>query len=398
MSLRIDAPAGAAGPDVAGFTAGALLCSRYRLKRVVGSGGMATVWRAHDEHLGRPVAVKVMSDALAADPGYVARFEREARTAASVWHANLVQIYDYSAAGGRPFLVMEYLAGGTLEQRLERGPLTPEELRELAEELLAAIACVHRSGVLHRDIKPANVLLDGAGRARLTDFGIARLQDDTGLTLPGQVVGTLRFLAPELIQGARASRRSDLYALGVVLDLVPVAGPRPAALSELIEQMRDPVPERRPRDAEEALSRLRTTGADGPPTQEFDPIPAEAAVAQLPPPPPLANPVIARQGGSLMRRGLAVATAGLALVLVVLGLSGTGHAVRTASHTRVRTHPPLHRTSARTRPKPAAQKPAAAPLPAKPPGPGKAKGPGHGKGHDGGPPPGHKGHGGGPED
>jgi serine/threonine protein kinase len=245
------------------FVAGALIAERYRLRRIVGAGGMATVWRGEDEVLARPVAVKVMSDALAADPAYVARFDREARTAASISHPNLVQVYDYGTCGTRPYLVMEFIDGGTLAQRIERGPLSAAEQRALAEELLAAVACVHRAGVLHRDIKPANVLLGSDGRARLTDFGIARIEDTTQLTLPGQVVGTLRFLAPELIDGGAPTRRSDLYALGVLLREIPLLAPPDPRVRELIDRLAAPRPEDRPTDAEQARGLLELEGPAG---------------------------------------------------------------------------------------------------------------------------------------
>jgi hypothetical protein len=240
--------------------AGALLSGRYRLERVVGAGGMATVWRARDQVLGRPVAVKVLSDALAANPTYVARFAREARTAARISHPNLVQVYDYRATE-RPYLVMEYVDGGTLAERLRRGPLPYAEVRRLACELLSALACVHRAGVLHRDIKPSNVLLGADGRARLTDFGIARLEDSTRLTQPGQVVGTLRYLAPELLRGKPPSRRSDLYALGVLLAEVPLADAADPALERAIAQLAASDPRARPMHAEAVLARLACDAA-----------------------------------------------------------------------------------------------------------------------------------------
>ncbi|MDE3132820.1 MAG: serine/threonine protein kinase [Acidobacteriota bacterium] len=196
---------------------GELVGSRYRLDGVAGTGGMATVWRAYDERLQRPVAIKVISDALTNNPAAVARFAREARTHAGIQHPNLVNVYDYSVTAAQPYLVMEYIGGSTLSERLDRGGFPAAAIQTLAAELLSAIACVHDHGVLHRDIKPANVLLDNDGHVRLTDFGLARLEDSTQITHANEVVGTLRFLAPELIEGQQASKQSDLYALGVLL-------------------------------------------------------------------------------------------------------------------------------------------------------------------------------------
>ena len=159
----------------------------------------------------------MISDALVSSTPAVARFAREARTHARIQHPNLVRLYDYSAGGKLPYLVMEYVNGCTLSERLDRGGFSETQLHVLATELLSAVACVHAHGVLHRDIKSGNVLLDADGHAHLADFGLAHLEDATHNTRPHAVVGTLRFLAPELIEGRPPSRQSDLYALGVLL-------------------------------------------------------------------------------------------------------------------------------------------------------------------------------------
>ena len=173
---------------------------------------MAVVWLATDERLGRPVAVKILSDTLTADAEYLGRFRREARVAAGVQHPNLVPVYDFDA-GERPYLVMEYIEGGDLATRLDRGDAPGAD--QVASELLAALRHIHAAGVLHRDIKPQNVLIDHHGHARLTDFGIAQPLDAASLTRTGQVIGTEAFIAPEVMAGDPASERSDLYALGV---------------------------------------------------------------------------------------------------------------------------------------------------------------------------------------
>ena len=139
----------------------------------------------------------------------------EARTHAGIQHPNLVQVYDYSVTAARPYLVMEYIDGTTLSERLDLDGFTAVQIQTLAAELLAALASIHDHGVLHGDVKSANVLLDREGHARLTDLGLARLEDSDPAARPDEtIVGTLRFLAPELLEGERATRQSDLFASG----------------------------------------------------------------------------------------------------------------------------------------------------------------------------------------
>jgi len=251
-----------------GLTAGEEIGARYRLQEVVGVGGMATVWRARDERLERPVALKVIADALTEDAVAVARFAREARTQVKIRHANIVRVHDYDLAARQPYIVMDYIAGATLSERLDRAPLEPCAIKALARELLAAVAAVHDHGVLHRDIKPANVLFDSDGHARLTDFGLAQLEGQ--ITHSDEVVGTLRFLAPELLQGSPATRQSDLFGLGVLLrtvagatELHPATGLTPVPdspqhVADLIEQLTRVSPHDRPRDAHAALAQIDT--------------------------------------------------------------------------------------------------------------------------------------------
>ena len=196
------------------IAAGRRLGERYRLERPLGHGGMASVWLATDERLDRQVAVKILSETLAHDDEYLGRFRREAHVVAGLQHPNLVSVYDFGA-GERPYLVMEYIPGGDLAERVDAGDVPDPE--SLARELLSALRHIHSAGVLHRDIKPQNVLIDATGHARLSDFGIAQPRDATALTKTGQVIGTESYIAPEVKQGARASERADLYALGVVL-------------------------------------------------------------------------------------------------------------------------------------------------------------------------------------
>jgi serine/threonine protein kinase len=274
---------------------------RYRLVERLGGGGMATVWMAQDTRLGREVAVKVISDALAAQAPYVERFRREARIAAGLSHPNLVDVYDFGSDGERPFLVMEYIDGGALGSG-SAGATSPRvDSDTLARELLDALGHIHAAGIVHRDIKPANVLVGPDGRARLTDFGIAQAEDSTALTDTGQVIGTLRYLAPEVARGRPATRRSDLYSLGVLLSEV-AAGDRSPGLTRLIDRLTQADPASRPSSAERALAAL-----DGPPR-------ATAATRPLATHDP-------KHRRAILATGLVVA---LAAVIVVIATAGGG--------------------------------------------------------------------------
>jgi serine/threonine-protein kinase len=183
----------------------------------IGRGGMGRVFRARHEKLARTVAVKLLPSELAADASFRARFEREARTLARLDHPNIVTVHDFGALwDGAGYLVMEHVAGGSLRERL---PLSPTEVTRVLGELCSALAYAHAAGVVHRDLKPENVLFDAQGRARLVDFGIARLLADeqTTLTAPQLVLGTPRYMAPEARLGAHVDARADLFALGVML-------------------------------------------------------------------------------------------------------------------------------------------------------------------------------------
>jgi tetratricopeptide (TPR) repeat protein len=255
--------AGTAVADPPVIAPGRRLGDRYVLRRRLGHGGMAVVWLATDERLGRSVAVKVLSDAFAADAEYLERFAREARLAAGLQHPNLVAVYDYDA-GERPYLVMECVEGGDLAALVAAHDAPP--VKQLAEELLAALAHIHAAGILHRDIKPQNVLVDRYGSARLTDFGIAMPAGAASLTRTGHVIGTESYLAPEVKRGASATERSDLYALGVVLADAARDG-ADADFWRLVDRLRDADPDARPASAAAALDEL-APGAPGPPAGE----------------------------------------------------------------------------------------------------------------------------------
>ena len=234
---------------------GLVLGGRYRLQRLLGTGGMASVWLGRDQRLGRTVAVKVLSEVLALDDSYVRRFGREARIVAGLSHPSLVRVYDFSAESERPYLVMDHVEGGTLADR----PPGSLDAEALATELLGALGYIHSAGVIHRDIKPANVLIDEDGRVRLTDFGIAWPEDATQITRTGEVIGTLKYMAPEAREGAPATEGADLYSCGVVLS--EQLGPSPSPeLAGLVARLTEPDPARRPASASDALQSL---GGDG---------------------------------------------------------------------------------------------------------------------------------------
>jgi serine/threonine-protein kinase len=198
-------------------TAATVLGGRYTLLTVLGTGGMATVWRARDETLGRDVAVKVLSPQHAADAGFLARFEGEARHAAAVSHPRLVTVFDCGVEGGTPFIVMELVAGHTLRQVLdEAGMLPPGQAAAIAAAVCEGLEAAHAAGLVHRDITPANIVLNG-GEVKVLDFGIARADGTSAATAAGTVVGTAAYLSPEQASGRPADPRSDLYSVGCVL-------------------------------------------------------------------------------------------------------------------------------------------------------------------------------------
>jgi tetratricopeptide (TPR) repeat protein len=197
---------------------GTLVAGRYRVEELIGVGGMGMVYRARDERLGLPVAVKVLRPELAAEGRVEERLVRELVLARQVSHKNVVRIHDLGEEDDLSFLTMDYVEGRSLQEVLrEDGPLPAERAVGIARQLAEALAAAHAEAVVHRDLKPANVLLDPAGRAYVTDFGVARSLGGGGLTRTGRVLGTLAYLSPEQARGEPVDGRSDLYALGVVL-------------------------------------------------------------------------------------------------------------------------------------------------------------------------------------
>jgi serine/threonine-protein kinase len=204
-----------------------ILPPRYRDPERIGHGGMGEIFRAEDETLGRTVAVKLLAERYARDESVRSRFNREGLAAARLsGEPNIVTIFDVGDWEGRPFLVMEYLPGGSLEDRLRQGKPSTGEALEWLDQAGTALDAAHRHGVVHRDVKPGNLLLDPGGAIRVADFGIASAAGMDSLTMTGTVLGTAGYLSPEQAQGERASPASDRYALAVVAYEL-LAGRRP---------------------------------------------------------------------------------------------------------------------------------------------------------------------------
>lgn len=248
---------------------GRLVAGRYRLQGEIGRGGMAHVCRAHDERLGRDVAIKMLAPSVAADAASVERLRREARVLGGLAHPHVVPIYDLGLDGGQPFLVLQLVEGPSLRQVLrQRGPLDPAEAVRIATEVADALACAHRQGILHGDVKPPNILLESrvegdSPRALLTDFGVARSPGEEGTSPDDELFGSAPYVAPEVLREgvAAAGPRSDVYALGVVLyemlvgQRPPGAGSDEGASPVPPSQQRPSVPRALDRVALRALAR-----------------------------------------------------------------------------------------------------------------------------------------------
>jgi serine/threonine protein kinase len=238
---------------------GELVGGRYRLEERLGVGAMSEVWAAHDLELDRRVALKLMDGA--ADR---LRFEREARAVAGLSHPNVCRLFDYGEAGERRYIALEYLPGGTLEERLEPGQaLGDPETARIAAELAAALAHAHERGILHRDLKPSNVIFDEEGNAKLADFGIARIGDASTLTEAGTLLGTAAYISPEQARAEPVTAATDVYSFGVILYRLltgrlpfEAEGPLELALMHVNEEP-EPISSLKP-DAPPALERVAT--------------------------------------------------------------------------------------------------------------------------------------------
>jgi eukaryotic-like serine/threonine-protein kinase len=193
-----------------------LVAGRFRLIRRLGAGAMASVFLAEDVELGRRVAIKRLHPDSGAD--VAPRFRREMRVAASLSHPNVVKVFDAIEHEGAVLLVMEYVDGPSLAQRMGDGPLPPDEALAILRPLAGAVDHLHAQGVIHRDVKPANVMLDNEDRVKLTDLGIASAAQATGITTTGAILGTPAYMAPEQVSGGRrVTDRADVYAVGIIL-------------------------------------------------------------------------------------------------------------------------------------------------------------------------------------
>src|SRR5262249_49643050 len=235
---------------------------RYRIIRKLGAGGMANVYLAEDQELGRSVAIKILDGRHAADNSFIERFRREAKNAAGLSHPNIVSIYDRGEAEGTYYIAMEYLSGRSLKELMvSRGPTPIKIAVEYTRQILAALGFAHRNRILHRDIKPHNVVVDPDGRLKVTDFGIARSGGTSQMTEVGSIIGTAQYLSPEQARGAPVDQRSDVYSVGVVLyemltGKVPFTGETPLEIAmKHLSEVPVPPSEKRP-DVSEDLDSI----------------------------------------------------------------------------------------------------------------------------------------------
>ncbi len=313
------------------------LLGHYRIVRPLGQGNMGVVFLAHDLTLDRAVAIKVLAPERALNPDARLRFIREAKSAAAIHHANVVPVYAVDQSGTLPYLVMKFVNGRSLEEKIRsEGPLAPAEVIRLGIQIASGLAAAHAQGLIHRDIKPSNILLDGpAEEVRISDFGLARALDDAGLTQEGTVAGTPLYMAPEQARGEAVDHRADLYSLGSVLyatcvgrppfqgtssmavlrkvsDESPVAVLQvrpevPPTLSELIAKLHARDPADRVQSAAEVASILKSVAENPEPSSAHT-----AEPVRLKPPP---------AGRRKSRRRLLAACVLMSIPVVTLGLT-----------------------------------------------------------------------------
>jgi eukaryotic-like serine/threonine-protein kinase len=339
-------------PDVLG--------GRYRLEEQLSSTQMADVWLAHDPVLERRVVVKLL--APEADRQ---RFEREARAVAALTHPNIVQLYDYGDEGGRPYMVLEHVPGGTLAERLpDSGPLPDPETRAIATDIAAGLGYAHAQGVVHRDLKPGNVLFDAEDRAKIADFGIARVQGIDTLTEDGTILGTAAYMSPEQVAGEPATAASDVYAFGILLyrmlsGRLPFEAENPLDLAAMQRDVEAPPLRSIRPDVPADLAALATAALAKQPSRRPPDGAALLSGLQAPELPGAAVPDAAAAPTQLMRRpaarrrmwprlviaGAVLVAAGIAVAVLAFGSPSSTPTVTTTPPT-TRTHPTS--TSAQT--------------------------------------------------
>ncbi|HVN53485.1 MAG TPA: protein kinase, partial [Anaerolineaceae bacterium] len=233
------------------FWIGQILNGRYRIDLLLGQGGMSSVYKAYDPNLRRTVAIKLIHPHLSTNPDFLRRFEEEAAAVATLRHENIVQVFDFNHDGDVYYMVLEYLPGVTLEDRLKSWNekilhIDQGEAVSFLTQICDAVHYAHKRGLIHRDIKPANIMLDEQDRAILMDFGIARIVGGQIHTAAGAVVGTALYMSPEQIQGEQVDARTDIYSLGVTL-FETLSGRPPfeadSAMTLMMMHLNDPVPD-----------------------------------------------------------------------------------------------------------------------------------------------------------
>lgn len=279
---------------------GSVVDGRYRVVARIARGGMATVYEAVDLRLDRPVALKVMSPALAEDPDFVARFRREARSAAQLSHPHVVAVFDQGEADGLPYLAMEFVSGRTLRDVLrDYGLLSPEQALTILDPVLEALSAAHDAGFVHRDVKPENILISDDGRVKVTDFGMARAVTNVTSATQGMLIGTVAYLSPEHVEHGEADARSDVYGAGICLfemvtGQVPFAAENPLTVAYQHVNADVPAPSTLRRSIPPDVDALVATATRRDPAMRYPDCRAFLADVRrvrrtLPPPQPLAK-------------------------------------------------------------------------------------------------------------
>lgn len=347
------------------------LAGRYRVIKRLGSGGMASVFLAEDERLGRLVAVKRLHTSSPEDA--LARFRREARLGASLNHSNVVSIFDSTTDEDSLLIVMEYVEGESLKDQLRSGPLPIERAVEVLTQIGAALDHAHGAGVIHRDVKPSNVLIGDDGTAKLADLGIATAVDATSITTTNDIIGTLSYIAPERLENAADDPSADVYSLAAVAfealsgqraqrgqtpteivgsgelpNLREVWPEAPAAAAEVLREGLARDPARRPRSAGGLVDRLSAGLTGDSPSPVPDPEVTATLPAQPPPAPPEPPRSSPKTGGWSRRRtafaAVVAALAGAAIAIAALGGDGNDRTIRVRTKTDIVTTQPKQTT------------------------------------------------------